>query len=171
MTRLLTAAAVLTVALTGLQGARAEDFKAGSLEIAAPWTRATPPGAKVAGGFMAITNKGTEPDRLVGGSLPQAGRFEVHEMAVTDGVMKMRELDKGLEIKPGETVTLKPGGYHVMFIELKDQIKEGGKLAGTLKFEKAGEVAVTYEIAPIGAGKPAMDHSGHGAGSGSAVQR
>ncbi len=58
---------------------------------------------------MTITNAGSMPDRLIGGTFPMAGRFEVHEMAVTDGVMRMRELAKGLEIKPGETVELKPG--------------------------------------------------------------
>ncbi len=96
-------------------------FKAGALTIEAPWARATPGGAQVAGGFMKITNTGSEPDRLVGGTVPFAGRFEVHEMTMDGGVMKMRELSKGLEIKPGETVELKPGGYHVMFMDLKSR--------------------------------------------------
>jgi uncharacterized protein YcnI/copper(I)-binding protein len=129
-------------------------YKAGSLTIEAPWVRATPGGAKVAGGFMKITNTGKEPDRLTGGTVPFAGRFEVHEMAVDGGVMKMRELTKGLEIKPGETVELKPGGYHVMFMDLKSGLKEGQSVKGTLVFEKAGKVEVEYKVGPIGGGAP-----------------
>ncbi|MGL4729840.1 MAG: copper chaperone PCu(A)C [Bosea sp. (in: a-proteobacteria)] len=129
-------------------------IKAGNLTIAAPWTRATPGGAKVAGGYMRITNTGKETDRLVGGSLPQAGRVEVHEMATTNNVMVMRQLDKGLEIRPGETVELKPGGLHVMFMELREPVKQGAALKGTLVFEKAGTVEVEYQVAPVGAASP-----------------
>lgn len=129
-------------------------IKLGALTIEAPWTRATPAGAKVGGGFMKITNSGTEADRLVGGTLPQAGRFEVHEMAVTNGVMTMRPLEKGLEIKPGQTVELKPGSFHVMFMELKEPLAQGKPARGTLKFEKAGTIEVDYLVAPVGAANP-----------------
>jgi uncharacterized protein YcnI/copper(I)-binding protein len=130
-------------------------FKAGSLTIEAPWARATPGGAQVAGAFMKITNNGSEPDRLIGGTVPFAGRFEIHEMAMDGGVMKMRELSKGLEVKPGETVELKPGGYHVMFMGLKSGLKEGQTVKGTLIFEKTGKVEVEYRVGPIGGGAPA----------------
>jgi periplasmic copper chaperone A len=147
------------------QPAQEAAIKAGDLTITAPWTRATPGGAKVAGGYMRITNTGKETDRLVGGSLPQAGRFEVHEMATTNNVMVMRQLDKGLEIKPGETVELKPGGFHVMFMDLKEPVKQGAALEGTLVFEKAGTVSVEYQVAPIGAtsrdGKAGSGHAHH----------
>jgi periplasmic copper chaperone A len=133
----------------------------GALSIEVPWTRATPAGAKVGGGYLKITNTGKEPDRLVGGSLPQAGRFEVHEMSVTDGVMKMRELAKGLEIRPGETVELKPGGFHLMFMDLKEPLKAGMALKGTLVFEKAGKVDVEYQVAPVGATAPGGAAGGH----------
>ncbi len=133
------------------QMAATQTVNAGPLRIEAPWTRATPGGAKVAGGFMKITNTGTTPDRLVSGSADVSSRFEVHEMAVVDGVMKMRELAKGLEIAPGATVELKPGGYHVMFIELKKPIVQGDVVRGTLVFEKAGKVDVSFTAAPIGA--------------------
>lgn len=136
-------------------------YKLGSLTIEAPWARATPGGAKVAGGFMKITNNGKEPDRLVGGTVPFAGRFEVHEMAVDGGVMKMRQLSKGLEIKPGESVELKPGGYHVMFMDLTSGLKEGDAVKGTLVFEKAGKVDVEYKVGPIGGGAPMGGHSHH----------
>lgn len=137
----------------------AEEFKAGSLRIEQPWSRATPNGAKVAGGYMSITNTGSEPDRLVGGTLPRAGRFEVHEMKIENGVMTMRPLAQGLEIKPGATVTLAPGGYHVMFVDLKEPLKQGETLDGELRFEKAGTVAVRYTVQAIGAS------AGAGAGS------
>ena len=102
-------------------------------------------------------------DRLTGGTLPVAGRFEVHEMAMDGGVMKMRELKKGLEIKPGETVELKPGGFHLMFMDLKQGLKEGESYKGTLVFEKAGKIEVEYKIGPIGGGAPAAGggHSHH----------
>jgi periplasmic copper chaperone A len=133
--------------------------RAGSLLIEAPWTRATPAGAKVAGGFMTITNTGSAPDRLVGGSFPLAGRFEVHEMAVANGVMTMRELAKGLEIAPGQKIEFKPGGYHVMFMDLTSQVREGKPVKGTLVFEKAGTVEVEYRVAPVGARAPAGAHA------------
>src|SRR5450631_2125340 len=106
------AAAILAASLT--ISAQAEDVTAGSLKISAPWTRATPKGASVGGGYLKITNTGTAPDRLTGGSTDISSRFELHEMSMDDGVMKMRPVAGGIEIKPGQTVELKPGGYHVM---------------------------------------------------------
>lgn len=137
----------------------ARSAQIGALRIDAPWTRATPQGARVAGGYMRITNTGSQPDRLVGGSFPLAGRFEVHEMAMANGVMTMRELAKGLEIAPGQTVELKPGGLHLMFMELREPLREGKPLKGTLVFEKAGTVEIEYSVAPIGARAPAGRHS------------
>lgn len=153
-------------ALTVLtQQARADvpqSSKAGALKVEAPWIRATPGGAKIAGGYMKITNTGKEPDRLTGGTMEAAGRFEIHEMAMDNGVMKMRHLSKGLEIKPGESVELKPGGYHLMFMDLKRGLKEGETAKGTLVFEKAGKVDVEYKVGPIGGGAPkAESHSHH----------
>jgi copper(I)-binding protein len=144
------------------QEAGSQSVKAGALIIEAPWIRATPGGAKIAGGYMKITNTGKETDRLIGGTLAAAGRFEVHEMSMEGGVMKMRHLPKGLEIKPGESVEFKPGGYHVMFMDLKQGLKEGATVKGTLVFEKAGKIEVEYKIGPIGGGAPAAGgHSHH----------
>ena len=126
-------------------------YKVGPLVIAAPWARATPGGAKVGGAYLKITNTGAEADRLIGGSLPIAAAVEVHEMSMTDGIMKMRKLENGLEIKPGQTVELKPGGYHIMFTGLREGLKQGQPVKGTLRFEKAGTVEVEYRVAPIGA--------------------
>src|SRR6202158_6158362 len=112
--------------------AHAQEVKAGDLVITQAWSRATPGGAKVGGGFLTIENKGSAPDRLIGGSVDVAGRVEVHEMAVTNGVMTMRQLERGLTIEPGKTVTLAPGGYHLMMLGLKSPLKQGGKLPVTL---------------------------------------
>jgi copper(I)-binding protein len=135
----------------GPHGPAEPTYRVGPLVVAAPWSRATPGGAKVAGGYMRITNTGTEPDRLVGGTFAAAGRFEVHQMSVTDGVMRMRPVEHGLEIEPGGTVELKPGGYHAMLLDLKRPLKEGDAVPGTLQFEKAGTVAITYAVGSIGA--------------------
>ncbi len=132
--------------------------KDGTILVQTPWTRATPNGAKVAGGYITIINKGTAPDRLIGGSAKIAGRMEIHEMAVDNGVMKMRELPKGLEIKPGETVELKPGGFHLMLMDLKEPAVDGGKIEGTLVFEKAGTIEIIYKVRANGAASGTKHH-------------
>ena len=138
--------------------ALAQQFKANSMVIEQPWTRATPGGAKVAGGYMTITNTGSEPDRLIGGVLPQAGRFELHEMKMDGNVMQMREVVGGLEIKPGQKVQLNPSGYHVMFTGLREPLKQGDTLKGQLRFEKAGTVDIEYRVEGVGAQGP-QQHS------------
>lgn len=142
--------------------AAADDVKAGDLVISQAWSRATPGGAKVAGGYVTIENKGTAPDRLIGGSADIAGKFEIHEMAMDNGVMKMRPLDKGLTIEPGKTVKFAPGGYHLMLEQLKKPLKQGDKVPVTLEFEKAGKVAVSLDVQGVGAQAPGdAGHSGH----------
>jgi periplasmic copper chaperone A len=131
--------------------AQAEDITVGSLKISALWVRATPKGAPVGGGYMTITNAGTAPDRLIGGSADVSSRFEIHEMSMDNGVMKMRPVGKGLEIKPGQTIELKPGGYHVMFVGLNKPFEEGQHVKATLEFEKAGKVAVDFTVQSLGA--------------------
>jgi copper(I)-binding protein len=126
--------------------AAAQDYRSGAIEIEAPWLRATPSGAKVAGGYMKLHNTGSEADRLIGGSAAVAGSFEVHEMKVEGSVMKMRELPNGLELPPGKSVELKPGSYHIMLLDLTQTLKEGDKVRGTLHFEKAGKVEVEYTV-------------------------
>ena len=128
----------------------AHGYKIGALDIGHPWTRATPKGADIAGGYLSITNKGTTPDRLVGGSLSIADRLEIHEMKMQGTVMQMRPLPAGLEIKPGETVELKPGSFHLMFMGLKEPVEVGKRVKGTLVFEKAGTVEVEYAVEPVG---------------------
>ena len=139
--------------------AGAQETRAGDLVITQPWSRATPAGAKVAGGYLTIENKGSAPDRLVSGTGDVAGRVEIHEMAMNNGVMTMRPLDKGLTIEPGKTVKLAPGGYHVMLMDLKNPLKQGEKVPLTLEFEKAGKVTLSLDVQGVGAQAP-MDHSG-----------
>src|SRR5665213_3219995 len=160
MTRTWLAAAFFAAVL--IFAANADDVVAGSLKISAAWARATPKGASVGGGYLTITNTGTAPDRLVGGSTPVAGRFEIHEMSMDNGVMKMRMLPRGIEIKPDETVNFKPGGYHVMLVGLKQQLTQGQHFKATLEFEKAGKVDVDFVVEGIGAQAPgSAAASGH----------
>jgi copper(I)-binding protein len=140
-----------------VSSASAHEYKAGSIEIKHPWARATPKGATVAGGYMKLINTGTAPDRLIGGTNANAEKFEMHEMQMDNGVMKMRPLPNGIEIKPGETVELKPGSYHLMFVGVKQPFEKGKRVKGTLKFEKAGTVDVEYAVEAIG-GAPKMNH-------------
>jgi copper(I)-binding protein len=133
-----------------VNSAFAAEYKAGSIQIKDPWARATPKGSEVGGGYMTLTNTGSEPDRLIGGSNAVAGKFEIHEMSMDGGVMKMRMMPKGIEIKPGQTVELKPGSYHLMFIGLKQPFEQGKRVKGTLQFEKGGTVEVEYAVEAIG---------------------
>jgi copper(I)-binding protein len=135
--------------------ARAEEVRAGDLVITQAWSRATPGGAKIGGGYLTIENRGSVADRLTGGSADVASSVQVHEMSVKDGVMTMRPLDKGLAIEPGKTVKLAPGGYHLMLHDLKGPLKQGDKLPVTLEFEKAGRVKVSFDVQGIGAQGPA----------------
>jgi len=138
---------------------------AGGLAIDTPWLRATPNGAKVAGGYVGIANAGPEADRLVGAAIPQAGRGEVHSMSMEGGVMRMAPVAGGLAIEPGGRVALKPGGYHLMFLDLTSPLQAGSTVRGSLTFARAGTVPVTFMVAPIGAQGPAgASGGGHGHG-------
>lgn len=152
------AALALAAACLGAMPTTAQDVMAGALKISTPWTRVPPQASTVAGAFLSITNTGQQPDRLVGGTVLAAARIEVHEMTLDGGIMKMRELKAGLEIKPGETVVLRPGSFHLMFMDLKAPLKAGESVKGTLVFEKAGTVQVAYSVQPMGA--KAYDHGG-----------
>jgi periplasmic copper chaperone A len=134
---------------------RADEVKAGDLVITQAWSRATPGGAKVGGGYLTIENKGAAPDRLIGGSADIADKVQVHEMSMNNGVMTMRQLEKGLVIEPGKTVKLAPGGYHLMLLDLKGALKQGDQLPITLEFEKAGKVSLSLDVQSIGAQGPA----------------
>lgn len=158
ITRAIVGATVLSYALAA--PARAEEVKAGDLVISQAWSRATPGGAKIGGGYLTIENKGAAADRLIGGSTEIAGKAELHEMAVNNGVMKMRPLDKGLTIEPGKTVKLAPGGYHLMLLDLKRPLKQGEQVPVTLEFEKAGKVKLSLDVQGVGATAPGGGNAG-----------
>ncbi len=141
-----------------LLGANAFAQQAGGLQVTGAWARATPKGAQVGGGYLKITNIGSAPDRLMGGSSSVAGKFELHEMSISGGVAKMRELTNGLEIKPGQTIELRPGGNHVMFVGLKEPLERGKPFTATLQFEKAGKLVVEFKVEPVGAPAPVHGH-------------
>ncbi len=158
-------AAILRAGLVGavvLIGgiAAAETYSAGGLQIGNPWARATPKGSTVTAGYLTITNKGTEADRLIGGSAAPASRFEVHDTVTEKGVARMRQVTS-LEIKPGQTVELKPGGMHVMLMGLKQPLSKGQTVKGTLVFEKAGTLAVEFTVQAVGAPAPGQGAGGH----------
>ena len=157
-------AAVAAVLLLGSAPAAAQHvpiYRAGPLVIEAPWSRATPGGAKVGSGYMRIVNRGSEPDRLVGGTASVAARVEVHETSTVDGVARMRPVEGGLLVRPGETVEIKPGGLHIMLVDLSRPLKEGEAIKGTLVFEKAGTVAIEYRVGGIGAQGAGAGHTHH----------
>jgi len=154
--------AFLLASLLAAPPSRADEVKAGDLVISQAWSRATPGGAKVGGGFLTIENKGTAPDRLIGGTSDVASKVEVHEMSMKNGVMTMRPLENGLTIDPGKTVKLAPGGYHLMLMDLKNPLKQGDKLAIALEFEKAGKVQVSFDVQAVGAPGPAGSGTGGG---------
>jgi periplasmic copper chaperone A len=159
-----TIASALALALIGTAPARAQSapsYRAGSIVIEAPWSRATPGGAKVGSGYMRLVNRGSEPDRLIGGTAAGAARVEVHESSNVGGVARMRPVEGGLLIKPGETVELKPGGLHAMLVDLARPLKEGETIKGTLVFEKAGTVAIEYRVGGIGAQSAGGGHHHH----------
>lgn len=160
MTRFLASLVALTLSASAVF---AHDFTLGTLEIDHPASRATLPGQPVGGGFMTITNKGAEADRLVSIAAPDVSDdVQLHEMAVENDVMKMRHLPDGIEIPAGATVELKSGGLHVMFMRIKHPFKEGETFKATLTFEKAGTIDVEFAI---GAAKPAAKQ-GDGAAAG-----
>jgi copper(I)-binding protein len=146
----------------------AHDFKTGSLQIDHPWSRATPKGASVGAGYLVIENRGSTADRFLSVIVSPdiAGRTEIHEMAVTDGVMRMRPLPKGAELAPGKTVKFEPGGLHVMFMELKRPLEKGQRIKATLVFEKADKIDVEFVVEAMGgsgggAASNAKGHHGH----------
>jgi periplasmic copper chaperone A len=166
----LAAACALAAIHLMTSSAGAADYDVGSLHIAQPWARATPKGAGSGAGYLTVTNTGTTPDRLSCVSSDAAGQCQIHSMTMDGGVMKMRPVEGGLEIQPGETVALKPGSFHLMFVDLKHPLEPGKTVEATLKFEKAGTVNVEFPIAAIGAAAPGaaagggtmMMDSGHG---------
>jgi periplasmic copper chaperone A len=124
---------------------------AANIVVTQAWSRATPGGSKVAGGYLTIENGGLAPDRLLSASTDAAKKIEIHEMAVNDGIMTMRPVEGGPSIEPGRTVRFAPGGLHLMIIGLTGPLVQGDKVRVMLKFEQAGEISVSFDVRAMGA--------------------
>lgn len=148
------AACLVVLALATPPHARGAEHDSSPMMVESPWSRATPRGSTVAGGYLTLKNAGTASDRLLGGTLSAADQVQIHNMTNQDGVARMREVTQGVEIKPGETFNFEPGGSHLMFVGLKRPLVAGDKIEGTLTFERAGSVKVIFEVMSMGAGAP-----------------
>jgi copper(I)-binding protein len=157
MLRLLRAAFAATLLLIAPAFAHNGVVHLGHIDISAPFTRATLPNAPVGGGYLTIENTGTEDDRLISAASPIAGETQIHEMGVEDDVMKMRHLQDGLVIPAGQTITLAPGGLHIMLMNLQGKLVEGETITVTLTFENAGTVDV--ELPVLAAAAKSADHT------------
>lgn len=156
---LMTGAAFVSLPFLGAPLA-AHDFRAGDLVIDHPWTRAVGAAAPTAAGYMIIRNTGAAPDRLVAAETPRAARVELHEMSVTDGIMRMRPIAGGIALPPGGEVRLAPGGLHLMLIGPQGGFEQGARVPVTLVFERAGRVAVELAVDAPGA-RGTGPHQGH----------
>jgi periplasmic copper chaperone A len=168
MPKLLLALAA-SVALFAAQAVQARDYKQGGLTISHPWARPTAEGVSLGAAYFSIANSGAEADTLVSAASPASEKTELHETSEENGVMKMRAVAGGIEIKPGATQELKPGGYHVMLIGLTKRLQEGEMVPLTLTFAKAGAIGVEAKVEKKTAGAGAapahdmkgMNHSAH----------
>lgn len=149
-------AAIISAGTVG--SAYAHGYKIGEIIIDQAWSRATPPAATTAAGYMTILNKGTTPDRLVEITSVIAGRVEVHQTTMDGTIMRMQPLPEGVAIGAGQSIKLEPGSYHLMMMGLREPLKEGQRVPMTLRFERAGQVTVELAVEGLGA----TGHAGHG---------
>ncbi len=168
----ITSIAAGALALFAACAAYAHQYQKGDLTIFHPWARPTAEGAPAGAAYLSISNGGQEADRLIAAASPAAEKTELHETRDDNGVMKMRPVEGGIEIKPGTSVELKPGGYHIMLIGLKKRLQENEMVPLTLTLAKAGPIDVQVKVEK---GQPAsataapmhdhdmkgMDHSMH----------
>jgi periplasmic copper chaperone A len=149
---ILLASALTLSAFAGMASSNADEIKLGNLMITQPWSRQSPMASDVAAGFLSITNTGTADDQLVKATASITSKVQLHDMKIENDVMKMVELPAGIPIPAGATIELKPKSLHVMFMDLQKPVVEGEKITGTLVFEKAGSVDVTFDVRAMGAG-------------------
>lgn len=131
----------------------AHNHEKGDIQVRHPWARATPPGAKVAAGYLEIRNNGSQPDRLLSASTTAAKRVEMHVTEHAAEVAKMRQL-RSFEIPARERLALSPGGAHLMLVDIAQPLKKGERFSMTLRFERAGEMEVQFEVQEMGARHP-----------------
>jgi periplasmic copper chaperone A len=161
--RFLSKLSLMAVLLVAAPAAFAQTSGTSRITVEQPWARATPAGAMTGAVYMTLANKADTADRLTAASSDVASKVQIHEMTMVNGVMQMRQLVNGLAIPADGSVTLKPGGYHVMLIGLKKQLIAGQTLPLTLTFAKAGNISITVPIQAIGAsqgGKGSMGGMG-----------
>ncbi len=142
--------------ISNVQQSAAESAKVytiGDLVVSNPWARATPNGAKVAGGYVKITNNDHHAERLTSATFESSGAASIHEMKMDGDVMKMGEMASGIEIGPHATITLEPGKFHLMLTDLKAPLKEGDHVKGSLTFQNAGKLDVEFVVKGMGATK------------------
>jgi copper(I)-binding protein len=137
--------AVPVLALAVCAKALAHGHEAGALKIGNPWTRATGPAQTTAAGYLSVRNSGKQADRLVGASVADAERVELHVSRIENDIARMREV-KAFEIPAGATLNLQPGGSHLMLVGTKRAFKPGERVPIVLRFEKAGEIAVELAV-------------------------
>jgi len=152
--RLMGLALAAGIALSGAKAALAHHFTLGDLTIDHPWSRATPPGAKSGSAYFTVANAGNEPDRLVSVTTEIAETTEIHEVTMKDNVMTMRAVPGGLVVPAHGEIALKPGSYHLMLMGLKQPLVKGTPFKGTLTFEKAGKIDVSFAVDAMGQAAP-----------------
>ena len=152
--------AALPAATLTAPAAIAQEYKAGAIEITKPWARATPAGAKNGAAFVTLTSLNWA-DELIGASSPAAEKVEFHQTSEENGIARMRAVPE-IAIPAGDTVTLAPGGTHIMLMGLKAPLAEGERVAMTLTFRKGRTVDIKLPVKAAGAGH---DHGNmnHGA--------
>jgi copper(I)-binding protein len=146
--------AALAAALVIVPAFAHDTFTVGDIEISGGFSRATLPNAPVGGGYLTIVNTGTEDDTLIAAASPVAGDVQLHEMKMEGDVMKMAEMPDGIPVPAGETVTLAPGGLHLMMMGLKQPLAENDSVPVTLTFARAGTVEIVLLVASPGAKEP-----------------
>jgi copper(I)-binding protein len=127
-----------------------EEYRLDSLRIDHPLARATPPGARTGIVFLTVDNASNTADRIVRASTPLAAGVALHQMAVEEGMMKMRAVPS-IEIRPGARVEFGPGAYHLMLLDLKQPLRVGEKFPLTLTFARGGAITVSVQVEEMGA--------------------
>lgn len=157
--RLFAAIALTAVVATPIAAAPS---RVGAITVSGAWSRETASGQAVGGGFARIANSGARNDRLVGATSPIAAEVQLHTMSMDGGVMRMRQVTDGIAVPARGTLELRPGSFHVMFMGLKRQLRQGEHFPVTLRFQRAGRVTVQFAVQAVGAAGPMEGgHVGH----------